>query len=119
MDFLIGVLSVLFTVTALLIILMVLFRPSEGGGLSGAFGGMGGDTAFGVKATQVIDKIIASVAIGFVLLAILIAWLTNSARSGSSDDDGGSPSSLVAPAEPGQTDGDDGTESPLPYSFRR
>lgn len=65
-----------FYIAAILLILLVLFRPSEGSGLSGAFGGMGGDTVFGVRATQVIDKIIAGVTVVFILVAMVLAYVS-------------------------------------------
>ena len=67
------ILSILFIASGLLLILFILLRKGEGGGLSGAFGGMGGDTAFGVKAAKHLDRIIAIVACVFLGSAILMS----------------------------------------------
>ena len=46
-------------VTSLFLILLVLIQRGRGGGLAGAFGGMGGQSAFGTKAGDVFTKITA------------------------------------------------------------
>ena len=51
---------------------LILLRQGDSGGLSGAFGGVGGDAAFGVKAQQHLDKIITYVAGFFVVVSILL-----------------------------------------------
>ena len=98
MDFVVGLLYVIFTMAALLLILMVLFRPTEGSGLSGAFGGIGGDTAFGVKATQVIDKAVMWVAGVFILLAVVLAFIKAHPGDAAAAP---APTGIQAPAEPG------------------
>ncbi len=60
-----------FCASGLALIILVLLRKSDVGGLSGAFGGMG-DTAFGVKTQKHLDKIITWVAIFFFFTAILL-----------------------------------------------
>ena len=45
-----GILMVLMFLVALFLILLVLIQRGRGGGLAGAFGGMGGQSAFGTKA---------------------------------------------------------------------
>ena len=67
-----GILFVCFLIAAVLLIILVLFRPSEqGGGLGGVFGGGASDMTFGVKTTKVIDKIIIVLATIFILFSIL------------------------------------------------
>ncbi len=57
-------------------ILLVLIQRGKGGGLAGAFGGMGGQSAFGTKAGDVFTKITVVVALvwfffcGFTVLAL-------------------------------------------------
>lgn len=55
--------------TGLFLILIVLLQRGRGGGLAGAFGGMGGQSAFGTKAGDVFTKITVGVAFVWVLLA--------------------------------------------------
>jgi len=58
-------------VTALFLILLVLIQRGRGGGLAGAFGGMGGQSAFGTKAGDVFTKITVGVATFWILLCVL------------------------------------------------
>jgi len=53
-------------------ILLVLIQRGRGGGLAGAFGGMGGQSAFGTRAGDVFTKITVVVAIIFILLSALL-----------------------------------------------
>ncbi len=57
--------------TALFLILLVLIQRGRGGGLAGAFGGAGGQSAFGTKAGDVFTKITVGVAGFWILLCIL------------------------------------------------
>ncbi len=61
-----------FSILGVLLILLILARKSESGGLTSAFGGFGGSEALGVKATKQLDRIIAFMAMFFFLLAILL-----------------------------------------------
>ncbi|MDP7035969.1 MAG: preprotein translocase subunit SecG [Planctomycetota bacterium] len=67
-----SIFSVIFFISGFLLIALVLMRKGEGGGLSGAFGGMGSDTAFGVKAAKHLDRFIAGLACVFLFTAILL-----------------------------------------------
>lgn len=58
-------------VTSLFLILLVLIQRGRGGGLAGAFGGMGGQSAFGTKAGDVFTKITVGVATFWILLCVL------------------------------------------------
>ena len=66
----------------IIMILAILLRKGDGGGLSGAFG-MGGDSAFGVKAAQGLDKIITILACLFLVIGLFLN--TSKVRSTSSD----------------------------------
>lgn len=57
--------------TSLFLILLVLIQRGRGGGLAGAFGGAGGQSAFGTKAGDVFTKITVAVAGFWILLCIL------------------------------------------------
>ena len=54
---------------SILVILVVLLQRGRGGGLAGAFGGMGGQSAFGTKAGDVFTKITIGLVTAWVLLA--------------------------------------------------
>ena len=72
MSTLYTILQIGFIGSGLILIILVLLRKGEMGGLSGAFGGMGGDTAFGVKSQKQLDKIITYLAVFFITSAILL-----------------------------------------------
>jgi len=71
-PFVVGTLSFLLLLTSLFMILLVLVQRGRGGGLAGAFGGQGGQSAFGTRAGDVFTKITVVVAIVFILLASLL-----------------------------------------------
>jgi preprotein translocase subunit SecG len=57
--------------SALFLIALVLIQRGRGGGLAGAFGGAGGQSAFGTKAGDVFTRITVIVAACWILLCIL------------------------------------------------
>lgn len=57
-------------VTALFLIILILLQRGRGGGLAGALGGMGGQSAFGTKAGDVFTKITSVCAIIWILLCV-------------------------------------------------
>jgi len=59
----------LLTLCGVLLILIILLQRGRGGGLAGALGGMGGQSAFGTKAGDVFTKITVVLAIIWVVLA--------------------------------------------------
>ncbi len=72
MEILYNVLHVGFIVIGIILIFFVMIRKGDSGGLSGAFGGVGGDTAFGVKAQKHLDKVITYISAVFILCAIFL-----------------------------------------------
>ena len=56
--------------TALFLILLVLVQRGRGGGLAGALGGMGGQSAFGTKAGDTFTKVTIFVASFWILLCM-------------------------------------------------
>lgn len=64
------VFGILLTLTGLFLVLLVLVQRGRGGGLSGAFGGMGGQSAFGTKAGDVFTRITIGAAIFWILLCL-------------------------------------------------
>src|SRR5881398_3374671 len=78
MTFFLYLTFVLFIVVCVFLILLVLIQKGRGGGLSGAFGGGGGNTAFGSKTGDVLTWGTSIVFGVFLLLAITLNLLANS-----------------------------------------
>lgn len=66
--------TVLFVVVCTLLILVILLQKGRGGGLSGAFGGVGGYSAFGAKTGDVFTWITVGLTALFVLIAVFGNW---------------------------------------------
>jgi preprotein translocase subunit SecG len=64
-------LMILLILTAIFLIILVLVQRGKGGGLAGAFGGMGGQSAFGTKAGDLFTKITIGVATVWIILCII------------------------------------------------
>jgi preprotein translocase subunit SecG len=87
LDVISGIVMALFTVSALLLTIVILLQEGKGGGLAGAFGGAGAET-FGVKAGTV-NKFTAWLGAAFLGLALLYAGMqqiSNPASIESTDD---------------------------------
>lgn len=76
--------------TSIFLILLVLIQRGRGGGLAGALGGMGGQSAFGTKAGDLFTKITIGVATFWILLCILSINVLGTQRSLFSNELGGS-----------------------------
>ena len=87
MGFLIGVLNSLIVLASLFMICIILIQRGKGGGLAGAFGGVGGSSAFGTKAGDIFTKITIGVAIGWILALMLLVVLTNRRNYSAFDSD--------------------------------
>ena len=70
------VLNVFLIIVSLWLILLVLIQRGKGGGLSGAFGGAGGSSAFGSRAGDTFTKITIYSAAVWVLLIMFMIKLT-------------------------------------------
>ena len=89
-NFIIGILNILIVLGSLFLICIILIQRGKGGGLAGAFGGVGGSSAFGTKAGDVFTRITIGVAVGWMVTAMLLVVLTNrraSSRAVRLDDD--------------------------------
>jgi preprotein translocase subunit SecG len=85
---------------ALFLIVLVLIQRGKGGGLAGAFGGMGGQSAFGTKAGDLFTKITIGVAAVWIILCVLsIKLLTGSGEqyTGAADEKTGQSSGQPVP----------------------
>jgi preprotein translocase subunit SecG len=80
-GFVIGLLNVLIVLTSLFLICLVLIQRGKGGGLAGAFGGVGGSSAFGTKAGDVFTKVTIGVAAFWIVLSMLLVGLNNRGAS--------------------------------------
>ena len=70
--------AILMFVTSVFLILLVLVQRGRGGGLAGAFGGMGGQSAFGTKAGDLFTRITMGVAGFWIVLCVASIAVLNS-----------------------------------------
>jgi len=63
--------GILLFLTAVFLIMVVLVQRGRGGGLAGALGGMGGQSAFGAKAGDLFTRITMVVATFWIVLCIV------------------------------------------------
>ena len=77
MTILFVLLSIVFIIICLLLVFMVVITPSNEGGMAAAFGGMGGDTFFGSKANQHINRFTVFLAISFLVLAMALNYMAS------------------------------------------
>jgi preprotein translocase subunit SecG len=73
MTWLLFLLKVILTLSAAVVIVLVLLQKGKGGGLAGALGGMGGQSAFGTKAGDLFTKITIVVAGVWILTCVVAA----------------------------------------------
>jgi protein translocase SecG subunit len=67
---------------SLFLILLVLIQRGKGGGLAGAFGGVGGSSAFGSRAGDTFTKITIGVAAAWIILTMIqVVVIQNSAAA--------------------------------------
>jgi preprotein translocase subunit SecG len=77
-----GILMVLLFLTALFLIVLVLVQRGKGGGLAGAFGGLGGQSAFGTKAGDLFTRITIGVATFWIILCMITVKFLGGASEG-------------------------------------
>ncbi len=88
---------------SLFMILLILVQRGKGGGLTGALGGPGGQSAFGTKAGDLFTRItVVAAACWIFLLAFAVWWYTESGFSSAlADNDGrGAGPSITVPVGP-------------------
>jgi preprotein translocase subunit SecG len=73
-----GFLNALVLILAIFLILLVLIQRGKGGGLAGAFGGVGGSSAFGSRAGDVFTRITITVAAVWIVLTMIEVVLVQS-----------------------------------------
>lgn len=107
-------LMVLLFITALFLILLVLVQRGKGGGLAGAFGGMGGQSAFGTKAGDLFTKITIGVAAFWIILCMITVKVGGSGSDYLEPDMGGAGGSTDATSAPADADNQPGgTQLPV------
>ncbi len=96
-----GLLMVLLFLTSFFLVLLVLVQRGRGGGLAGAFGGLGGQSAFGTKAGDLFTRItIVTATFWIILCAFSVKYFSDSGSSILAPDLGGS-NAATAPAATG------------------
>jgi preprotein translocase subunit SecG len=73
-----GLFITLFVIVSVLLILLILIQKGRGGGLASAFGGGGGNTAFGSKTGDVLTWATSIIFGVFLLLAVILNLMTRS-----------------------------------------
>jgi len=74
-----AILNTLVIISGLLLIFLILIQRGKGGGLAGAFGGVGGSSAFGSRAGDLFTRITIILAgIWIVLIMIQVKVVQNS-----------------------------------------
>lgn len=100
-----NLLTFLLALVGVLLMFVILLQRGRGGGLAGAFGGLGGQSAFGTKAGDVFTRITIGMAIVWFALAATtlyaMRWETQGRFKGSPD---------AVPAEPAVGKPDDGKD---------
>lgn len=90
--------GILMSVVAIFLILLILVQRGRGGGLAGAFGGMGGQSAFGTKAGDTFTRITIVAAIVWILVCVAsVKFLSSTTGSFGKAVTPGSPSLVPAP----------------------
>lgn len=94
---LLTILGIVFVLNAIVLIVFVLFRQSDSGGVGAAFGGGDGGGALGTKGQAVADKVIAFMGFTFVVLALAYSLVSTGGKS----EGGPGPASAEKPADSG------------------
>lgn len=76
-SFLQGFMAFLLIVTSCFMILLILVQRGRGGGITGALGGAGGQSAFGSKAGDVFTRITIGTAVVWITLAMMTISIFN------------------------------------------
>jgi preprotein translocase subunit SecG len=106
---------VLLMLTAIFLIVLVLIQRGKGGGLAGALGGMGGQSAFGTKAGDLFTKITIGVAAFWIVLCIAGVIVLPKVTAGPlGAPAGAAPAGKSAPAAPAGKSAPAGAPAPAP-----
>jgi len=100
-----AILNTLIVVICLFLICLILIQRGKGGGLAGAFGGMGGSSAFGTKAGDVFTRVTMIVAGIWIVLSMFLVILYNQGGQSAWGTDSASSLSKEVTPKPGKTSG--------------
>jgi preprotein translocase subunit SecG len=103
-TFISNLLVILLLLTALFLIILILVQRGKGGGLAGAFGGMGGQSAFGTKAGDTFTKITIGVATFWIILCLVMVKFLGVGGSPLSEEMGGAADQKPGASAPASTD---------------
>jgi preprotein translocase subunit SecG len=74
-EFLIVLLQIALWISSIFLIILVLIQRGRGGGLAGALGGMGGQSAFGAKAGDTFTRVTVCVAGAWILICVSLFYI--------------------------------------------
>ncbi len=77
MGILTNIFNTLIILISIFLICLILIQRGKGGGLAGAFGGVGGSSAFGTKAGDTFTRITVVTAAAWMLMAMLLVVMTS------------------------------------------
>ena len=101
---------VLLTITGLFLMFIILLQRGRGGGLAGALGGAGGQSAFGTKAGDVFTRITVGLAVFWVVLACVSIFVVKPNDLYKGETLGNNPTAGVSAGEDkGDEEGQDAT----------
>jgi preprotein translocase subunit SecG len=90
----------LLLLTALFLIVLILIQRGKGGGLAGAFGGLGGQSAFGTKAGDLFTRVTMGVALFWIILCMSTVSVLGTAQNIVGPMGGSNPVKQAAPPSP-------------------
>lgn len=99
--------SIPLALLSVFLMLVILVQRGRGGGLTGALGGMGGQSAFGTKAGDLFTRITIAVAAVWILLCMLALKVLNDPNAAVA----APPPPKVAPLDPTKTGEPDATKA--------
>ena len=117
MGVLTNIFNTLIILVSIFLICLILIQRGKGGGLAGAFGGVGGSSAFGTKAGDTFTRITVVTASVWMLMAMLLVVMTS--RRNASAWAADAPSSIskeLSPSSRGKSKS--GVPAPAPRSSR-
>jgi preprotein translocase subunit SecG len=76
------VLNAVVLIMGVLLIGLVLIQRGKGGGLAGAFGGVGGSSAFGSRAGDLFTRITLGFAAAWIALIMVQVWVVQATNTG-------------------------------------
>jgi preprotein translocase subunit SecG len=92
--------ATIFITLSVILILIVLIQKGRGGGISGAFGGSGGNTAFGAKTGDVLTWATSIIFGLFMLTAVALNLIADKVGQNPTPTQAATPAAPAAPAAP-------------------